>query len=57
MKNLLPIVSYLALGATLLPAILFCAGRLDLPAVHGIMLAATVVWFATTPFWMGRKAK
>ncbi len=48
-------ISWTALAATLLPSILFLAGSIDLATCSGLMLVATLVWFATTPFWMGRE--
>jgi hypothetical protein len=56
MKRAAQIVSYLALAATLLPALLFFADRLELPVVKLWMLAAAVVWFVATPLWMEHKA-
>jgi len=47
--------SALALVATVLPACLFYAGKLDLPQVKTGMLVATVLWFLTAPFWMERR--
>jgi hypothetical protein len=43
-------ISWLALAATILPSLLFFAGRLDLPAVKWWMLMGTIAWFAATPF-------
>jgi len=37
------------------PPFLFCLGRMELDTVKTTMLAATVLWFVITPFWMGRK--
>jgi hypothetical protein len=48
-------ISWIALAATLLPSILFLAGSIDLATCSGLMLVATLVWFAATPFWMGRE--
>ncbi len=56
MKRLAQIISYLALLATLLPALLFFADKLELPMAKTSMLAAAVVWFIATPFWMEHKA-
>ncbi len=56
MKRLAQIISYLALLATLLPALLFFADKLELPMAKTSMLAAAVVWFVATPFWMEHKA-
>lgn len=54
MRRILQIFSWLALAATILPPVLFLAGRIDLNQSKLWMLAATIVWFAATPFWMGR---
>jgi hypothetical protein len=54
MRYVLQIISWLALAATILPSAVFLAGRLDLAHVQWIMLAAALVWFAVTPFWMER---
>ena len=56
MKRIAQVISYLALAATLLPPLLFFADRMDLPTVKASMLAAAVVWFIATPFWMEHKA-
>ncbi len=56
MKRAAQIVSYLALVATLLPAVLFFADKLELPAAKAWMLGAALVWFLATPFWMEHKA-
>jgi hypothetical protein len=56
MKRAAQIVSYLALVATLLPAVLFFADKLELPMAKAWMLGAALVWFLATPFWMEHKA-
>jgi hypothetical protein len=56
MKRVAQIISYLALAATLLPALLFFADKLDLPAAKLWMLAAALVWFVATPLWMEHRA-
>jgi hypothetical protein len=56
MKRIAQILSYLALAATLLPAVLFFADKIELPLARTWMLAATLVWFVATPFWMEHKA-
>lgn len=55
MQTIAKIVSSIALAGILVPPALYLAGRLPLPAVKVWMLGATVAWFATVPFWMGRK--
>lgn len=54
MRIVLQIVSWAALVATIVPPILFLAGRLTLDQSKWTLLLATVVWFATAPLWMGR---
>ena len=54
-KIALQCVSWIALVATLLPSVLFLSGSIDLPTCTWLMLAATIVWFAATPCWMGRE--
>ena len=56
MKRIAQIISYLALGATLLPALLFFADRIELPLAQLWMLAAALVWFVAAPLWMEHKA-
>jgi hypothetical protein len=56
MKQIAQICSYLALAATLLPAVLFFADRIDLGAAQLWMLISALVWFVATPFWMEHKA-
>jgi hypothetical protein len=50
----LKIASYLALLATILPSVLFLADRITLDQAKWTMLAATLVWFALAPCWIGR---
>ncbi len=55
MKLLLKILSYLALIAIITPPVMYLSGQLSKSVMSNIMLAATILWFATVPFWMGRK--
>jgi len=54
MRIVLQIVSWAAIVATILPSILFLAGRMTLDQSKWTLLLATVVWFVTAPLWMGR---
>jgi hypothetical protein len=54
MRPIAQFASAVALIGTILPAVLFLTGRLDLDQVKAWMLAATVVWFVATPLWMER---
>lgn len=54
MRIVLQILSWAAIVATILPSILFLAGRVTLDQSKWALLVATVVWFVTAPLWMGR---
>ena len=58
MRNttILVIVSLLSLVALMLPSILFLAGRMELGTAQGIMLAATLVWFAAGTPWLWKQS-
>jgi len=55
LRRLFQIISWIAFGVTILPSILFFAGKMDLDQVKLWMLVATVAWFVATPLWMGRE--
>jgi hypothetical protein len=57
MRTLARIISILSLAGTIMPALLFFAGRIDLAQVKFWMLIWTVAWFVATPIWMDRKVK
>jgi hypothetical protein len=44
----------LALAGTIGPALLHAGGQMSIDAVKFWMLAATVLWFASAPWWMDR---
>jgi hypothetical protein len=53
MRPVLQIISFAALLGTIAAPILFFATHLSLDQMKAAMLAATVIWFVATPFWMG----
>lgn len=55
MRKIAVVVSVLALAVTFATPVGFYLNRIDLDAVKLWMLAATIAWFAATPFWMDRK--
>jgi len=57
MRPFLQTVSWIALAATILPSAIFLANKLELQQAKGIMLAATLIWFAVTPLWMDRVSR
>ena len=52
MKGLLKIISFTALGLTIIPSMLVFKGVLELKTHFIIMGIGLVLWFATAPFWM-----
>lgn len=55
MRTLVQAISWIACAATLLPSLLFLTGHMGLDRVKLWMVFATIVWFAVTSLWMGRK--
>ena len=55
MIPILPLISWLALAAVVLPAVLVFQRTLDLASAQRWMLLATLCWFVVTPFWMNRR--
>lgn len=52
MKRLPKILSLLALAGTIVPATLFMLHLLGESSMKALMLAAAVLWFAASPFWL-----
>jgi hypothetical protein len=59
MRRLLQLASSLALAGIVVPPILYFMGTMDHQPLKTVMLGATILWFAATPFWMndGTKAE
>ncbi|MCU0874055.1 MAG: hypothetical protein MUE50_17100 [Pirellulaceae bacterium] len=55
MRTVVQTVSWIACAATLLPSVLFLIGYLKLDEVKLWMVFSTILWFAVTSLWMGRK--
>ena len=52
MRRAAQVVSLAALAGTILPPVLFFAGRMDIEPMKWAMLVAAIAWFAATPVWM-----
>ena len=52
MKPLLKVLGLAALALTLVPPILFATGAMSEGLMKALLLAATVLWFATAPFFL-----
>lgn len=49
------LISLVALGATVVPCLLYFGGLIGHEAVKLTALAGTIAWFIATPLWMGRE--
>lgn len=56
MNKLLSLVSYLALAALAFSCIAYLIGSIDRDLMKQVMLTATIAWFGTVPWWMGKKS-
>ncbi len=56
MKLLLKFASFVGLALTVAPAFLVFTGDITWSTHAGLMLAGTILYFSTAPFWMGQKA-
>jgi hypothetical protein len=52
MKKILKLVSFIGLGLTLVPSFLVATQLIPWQLHTCLMLAGTLLWFATAPFWM-----
>jgi hypothetical protein len=53
----LKLVSWLGLALTLLPSFLVFSGDLALDGFKVTVLAGSLLWLATAPFWVNRDGK
>lgn len=54
MRKVLALISLLGLLLVIVPACLYLAGGIGKPRMMALMLAGTIVWFLSSPFWMGK---
>jgi hypothetical protein len=55
MRRAAQLLSLAGLAGTIVPPVLFFAGRMEIEPMKWSMLVAAVAWFAATPIWMDRK--
>jgi hypothetical protein len=55
MKKWLQLLSWSALALVILPPMFYLAGQVEKGSMKFWMTVGTVVWFATVPWWMGRR--
>lgn len=56
MQLLLKLVSLLGLGLVTVPGVLYFTNHVTHATVISTALVGTILWFASTPFWMGSDA-
>lgn len=56
MRFILQAISYLALVLFVIATAAYLTGSIDKPFLHRTLLTATIAWFGTCPFWIGKKA-
>lgn len=54
MRQAAQVLSWLACSFMIISPILYYAQMIEIGQMKQHMLIATLVWFAITPFWMGR---
>ncbi|GAB3661576.1 hypothetical protein GCM10028791_36170 [Echinicola sediminis] len=57
MNTLFKIISFIALGLTLIPSFLVFTGTITADQCKNLMFAGTVAWFITAPKWMNKKTE
>jgi hypothetical protein len=57
MKKVAELISYLSLGLLVGGPALFYLEKISLEQSKLLMLVATIVWFVTAIFWMGRSGE
>lgn len=57
MNGILRALSVLALGLTVVPALLVFTGTIAWETHATLMLAGAVLWFGTAPLWMRKQRK
>jgi hypothetical protein len=56
-RKVLQLASSLALTGIVIPPVLYFGGELARDVMETVMLVATVLWFAATPFWMNDRSR
>ncbi|NQU82175.1 MAG: hypothetical protein HQ543_11710 [Bacteroidetes bacterium] len=57
MKFVLKIISYIGIGLTIIPSILFLMDKIELSQLKLYMLIGVFVWFGSAVFWVGKGKK
>lgn len=54
-KRILKVVSFIGLGLTLAPALLFFKGMIATDTYLDLMLLGSMLWFVTAVFWIKKE--
>ncbi|MBA7582474.1 hypothetical protein ES708_24402 [subsurface metagenome] len=57
MRLVLKIISYIGIGLTIIPSILFLMDIIELSQLKLYMLIGVFVWFGSAVFWIGKGKK
>jgi hypothetical protein len=55
MKTLMSIIAIIALGLTIIPAILLFNGVIDADLHKKLMAVGAILWFLSAPIWFRKK--
>ncbi len=56
MKIAVKTLSYIGLGLTVIPSFFVLSGQIAWGTHARLMLAGTLLWFATAPFWIKKRS-
>ncbi|MBN1184475.1 MAG: hypothetical protein JXB49_19440 [Bacteroidales bacterium] len=56
MKIILKIISFAGLATAFLPSLFVLHGKITMKEHFVLMIIGTIMWFATSPFWMKSKS-
>ena len=57
MKAVLKLISFTGLAFTIVPSFLVYSGTIEITQHKTLMFIGTLLWFTTTPFWLGRQTE
>ena len=56
MKIIIKLISVIGIALTVIPAFLVFMGNLSWDTHANLMLAGTILWFCSAPFWIKEKS-
>lgn len=55
--KVLKFISFLGLALTIIPSFLVFMELMEVATYKNILLAGTLIWFVTAPFWINKPSK